>query len=514
MHNNVSKFKVLTLTDTKLAMRFIKALMILTVVSFLTTSCFEDNDDNEVTASQINDFVWRGMNIFYLYKDDVPDLANDRFSSNNEYASYLNSFSAPEELFESLIYERQTVDRFSWIVDDYIALEQSFNGISLSNGMEFRLFRQPNSNTKLIGIVRLVLNNSDAEAKGVERGDIFYAIDDTELTIDNYLSLLSTNTYTIHLANYNTNGTGDTTDDTIEPTNETIALNKVEYSENPVYKTEIISTTAGNVGYLMYNRFTSVYDSELNAAFGAFKANNVQHLVLDLRYNPGGFVSSAVLLSSMITGQFNGDIFSTEQWNSEFQAAFEENDPESLNLRFTNNIDGNPINSLNLQKVYILALESSASASELVINSLDPYIEVIHIGENTAGKYQASITLYDSEDFGRQSANPTHAYAMQPLVYKSANKVGNTDYFNGLTPDIALSESDLNLGVIGDKNEKLLAAALADIEGISAKAISSKPKTQLNSFKDSNSFELFPNTMYSDKKIPKHLLNTYLFEEK
>ena len=126
-------------------MKFIKALILVFTISFLATSCFEDDDDNQISTTEINDFVWKGMNIFYLYKDNIPNLANDRFTSTTDYADYLNSYSSPEALFESLIYQRENVDKYSWIVDDYIALEQLFSGVSTSNGMEFQLFLEPNS---------------------------------------------------------------------------------------------------------------------------------------------------------------------------------------------------------------------------------------------------------------------------------------------------------------------------------------------------------------------------------
>ena len=495
-------------------MKFANALLILFTISFLTISCFEDNDDNTISASSINDFVWKGMNLFYLYKDNIPNLANDRFSSNTEYGDYLNSFSSPEDLFESLIYEPETVDRFSWIVDDYIALEQLFAGTTTSNGMEFTLFKQPNSSEKLIGIVRLVLPNSSASNGGLKRGDIFNTVNGTELTTANYMGLLNTNSYSVGLAAYSDKGTPETTDDTIDPLNQNINLTKVEYTENPIFETKILTVGTDKVGYLMYNGFTANFDSQLNNAFATFKSNNVQHLIVDLRYNPGGSVNSAILLSSMITGQFNGDIFSTEAWNNDLQIAFENEDPELLINRFTNNDRGTALNSLNLQKVYIIALESSASASELVINSLDPYINVVHIGENTAGKYQASTTLYDSPDYSRNGVNPSHSYAMQPLIFKSLNKIGNTDYFNGLTPDIMVSESHLNLGVIGDESETLLAAALADIQNPISKPINIKTEKEnaLQSFRDSNSFEPIVNDMYVDKKLPIDLLNRIIFK--
>lgn len=87
-------------------MNFIKKLLYVIALLAVTYSCFDDNDDNTISASEINDFVWKGMNAVYLYKENIPDLANDRFPSTSEYGDYLNSFSSPEDLFESLIYQR------------------------------------------------------------------------------------------------------------------------------------------------------------------------------------------------------------------------------------------------------------------------------------------------------------------------------------------------------------------------------------------------------------------------
>src|SRR5690606_37082688 len=167
-------------------MRLLKLTLIATLVLGLNTSCFEDQDDNAISASEINDFVWKAMNVFYLYKDDIPDLANDRFSSDEEYGNYLNNFSAPEDLFESLIYNRQTIDRFSVIVDDYIALEQQFSGVTNSNGMDFALYRFTEADTDIFGVVRYVLPNTDAETKGIERGFIFNEVNGTQLTTTNW----------------------------------------------------------------------------------------------------------------------------------------------------------------------------------------------------------------------------------------------------------------------------------------------------------------------------------------
>jgi C-terminal processing protease CtpA/Prc len=135
---------------------------------------------------------------------------------------------------------------------------------------------------------------------------------------------------------------------------------------------------------------------------------------------------------------------------------------------FTNSIEGvGAINSLNLSKVYVLTTNRrTASASELVINSLKPYIDVVVLGENTVGKTQASITIYDSSNLAFENVNPNHTYAMQPLVANSVNKNDQLVPSNGLTPDIQLTEIPFELGILGDVSEPLLAAAIGNITGL------------------------------------------------
>lgn len=434
----------------------ISALLLFTL---LTTSCFEDRDDNVILASEINDFVWKGMNAVYLYKDDIPDLANDRFTSNEQYGNYLNSFVQPEDLFESVIFQRETVDRFSRLLPNYIEFEQLLAGTSESNGIEFNLYFEQGSETEVFGIIRLVLNNSVASNLGLQRGQIFDAVNGTQLNTNNINDLLLQNTYTLNFGVYNDNGTNTLDDDTITSTTNSQLLTKETYTENPVHQTSIIDVDGENVGYLVYNGFNRNFDNELNTAFAEFQANNVQHLILDLRYNPGGSVLTASYLGSMITGQFTGDIYSKLVYNSGLQELNSE-------FNFVNSFESNTINSLNLNKVHILTTRRSASASELVINSLSPYIDVVQIGDFTTGKTQASITIYDSPDLSSNEINPNHTYAMQPLVANSINVNDVAVPGNGLAPNIILVESPINFGTLGDINEPLLAAAIADIQGL------------------------------------------------
>ena len=458
----------------------------------LFTSCFEDNDDNGALASEINDFVWKGMNAAYLYKQEIPDLDNDRFNDSEEYASYLNDYTSPENLFESLIYERDNIDKFSLIVDNYIELEQYLSGVSLSNGLNYGLVYLPNSNNEIFGYVRYVNNGSAADLANINRGDIFRSIDNIPLSIDNYSDLLSQEIYTVNFANYFNNDTEDISDDIIELNDINIELQKVPLIKNPVHHYSTLDYSGGKIGYLMYNQFVSNYDDYLKTIFSEFKSNSVDELILDLRYNPGGSINSAIVLASLITGQFENEIFNTEQWNNDIQNYWINNNPEYLINRFTTFQS-----SLSLSKVYILTTRSSASASELIINCLKPYINVIQIGTPTYGKYQASVTLYDSENFSNQNVNRSHNYALQPLVLKTLNVNGVTDYYNGINPDYEYEERAFDMGQVGDLNEPMLNFTLDIIES----RISLDLKPELFEYIDDNlKFEFLEREMYIDNK--------------
>lgn len=441
--------------------------ILLLAVATLFVSCFEDMDDNFQTAStqEIQNFIYRGLNYYYLYKADTPELANDAFTNQSDLNNFLDNYETPEALFEFLLSPQ---DRFSNLFSDYTVIENALSGVSISNGMEFGLVYYPDGSNNVFGYVRYVLPNTDAESKGLKRGDLFTTIDGQQLNDTNFNDLLAPNTYSIGLATFD--GTN------FSPTGETVELNKTQYTENPVYKAKTLTVNGEKIGYLMYNGFIKDFDTELNNAFAQFKAEGVSNLVLDLRYNGGGAVETATDLASMITGQFNGEIFYKEFWNEDRQA---ENAENGL---FDNTIStGDAINSLNLSKVYILTTRRSASASELVLNGLKPYINTVQVGDTTTGKFQASFLLYDAPapQFSRNAANPTHTYAMLPLVFKTANANGNTDFIDGLYPDFTLQENYFNLGELGNEDEPLLAAALYEIAG---RPISTNSTTQ--SFKE------------------------------
>ena len=445
-----------------------------------------DMDDKPIpTSLEIKDFVWKGMNLYYLWQADVPDLADNRFASQTQLNTFLEPFATPTDLFNALRVPSPT-DRFSVIYSDYSVLEGVLSGNTLNNGVDYGLRYKSGSTTDIYGWIRYIIPNSDASTKAIFRGNIFYAINGTPLTIDNYRALLANDTYTVNFADYNGGA--------ITPNGQSLSLTKTALAENPILLSTVINQGTHNIGYLMYNGFYPSYDNQLNTAFGSFASQNVTDLVLDLRYNSGGSVNTATKLASMITGQFSGQLFAKQQWNAKAQAYFLSNNPGSLENKFIAGLNG-----LNLNRVYILTTKASASASELVINCLKPYVTVVQIGDVTTGKNVGSITLYDSPTYAKTNVNPNHKYAMQPIVLKIVNKNGFGDYTAGISPTTSLPENLNNLGVLGNLDEPLLNAAINQIIA-SGKMLPQVPSYIERDFTDSKAINPLRSEMYLDRE--------------
>ena len=435
-----------------------KSLLILLLVAFTFQSCQDEDDVATPMQIEVQNFVWKGLNLYYLWQADVPNLADSKFKNQAELNSFLGIYPKPENLFEALRVDK-SIDKFSWMVDDYLELEGQLQGTTNNNGVEFGLSYKASGSNEIIGWVRYIIPNSNASTKDIKRGDLFYGVNGTQLTASNYQALLfgSNNDYILNLADINGGA--------FTPNGKTVAVTKTVLDENPIFLNKVIISGTHKIGYLMYNGFYANYDTDLNNAFGTLKSQGITDFVLDLRYNSGGSVQSATRLASMITGSYTGQVFAKQQWNAKIESYFAANDPESLKNFFTNKIETTVINSVGMTKIYILTSKSSASASELVINGLKPYLTVVQIGDVTTGKNVGSVTLYDSPTFGKDKRNPNHRYAMQPIVLKIVNAAGFGDYQSGLEPTFSLKESLSNLGVLGTSTDPLLNLAIAKITG-------------------------------------------------
>lgn len=450
--------------------------MPLFLLGIFFTSCSKDDVVEEVEEKnekveqpveapnvEVEDFIFSAMNLYYLYEARVPEFANSFFKTEASYIEFLASFEEPEDLYYDLVVESH--DRFSFMHHDYEELNNLLNsGIAKSTGMDYKLHRFSSDPNKVFGYVRYVLPNSSASEKGIKRGDFFTEVDGQELTLSNYSQLLNQDSYSLRISTMQEN--------IITPTNKVVDLVNAPFTEDPVHITRVFEIEGKKIGYLMYNSFTPSFDAKLNSAFAEFESENISDLILDLRYNSGGDGETASDLGSMITGQFEGEPIMKLQYNNAVQAYYQANIPSAMSQNLNSQIrTGEKIHSLGLSEVHIITTKSSASASEVVINGLRPFIKVVQVGDFTSGKYQGSYTLVDSPNYfmtdkdGNVHVNPNHRYVIQPIVVKYTNKDGFTDFVDGLEPDITIYEQISNLGVLGDLSEPLLEAAVNSVLG-------------------------------------------------
>jgi len=476
-------------------------LSVYLVFSFAIISCTKNDDVDVPQNIEIQDFVWKGMNSWYNWQSSVSNLADTKGDNTNDYFSYLNNYATPESLFESLLYNPGQTDRFSWFIEDYIEQNNAFQGITTSFGFRLRgVFLEHNSDAILY--VRYVAPNSPASDAGIKRGDIIRGIDGTTLSQNNYNSEVdkfSNETITLTFVSENAG---------VFTTIEDKTITKTQLSEDPVYfKTVFNDINGKKVGYLVYNSFRSSYNDELNAAFSYFNNEGIDELILDLRLNSGGSVLTSAYLASMIYNNANNDIFAELKFN-------DKHSNENGYYYFDNTLDvydangdkigEEAINRLTtINQLYVLTSSSTASASEMVINGLKPFIPVKVIGTTTSGKNVGSITLYDSpsSDYTNiNSANPDHLNAMQPIVFQIYNKTGQSDYIHGFTPDIEVVEDSFWNTILpfGDENEVVLKAALDNIKGLTGKSVSTAKYISSKSFNVTELEPKFEKEMYID----------------
>ena len=207
----------------------------------------------------------------------------------------------------------------------------------------------------------------------------------------------------------------------------------------------------------MYNGFVPDFDDELESALAKFQTQGVNQLIVDLRYNRGGSVSTSIKLASMITGQFSGEVFAQTQHNDKLSSYNENYLFEATAVQ------------LKMDRLYVIISEETASASELLINGLSPYIDVILIGDDTTGKNVGSYSIYDWID-DEGNVNPRHTWAMQPITFKIYNSESFADFENGLQADYRLQEVVANLGTLGEIDEPLLEKTLEVMGALSPKS--------------------------------------------
>lgn len=460
--------------------------VLLSLFSFLlaTTSCKKDLKDTPAPAVQTSkayaqEWIYNNMKYWYYWSSQItanPDTTLDS-----------------EPFFYSLLYKGTNGDRFSWIEPDYTTLVNQLNGVYKEAGYDFKLYLADPGSSDVIGQVTYIKKGSPAETAGLKRGDIFPEINETQITTTNYHTLLNaTNSaYTLRVKRYDA--------DTREVlSDQVVSLNPVQFSENPVLMDTVYTFADKKVGYMVYNFFSpglnnsKTYDNEVDNIYAKFKSNGVNEVVLDLRFNGGGAISSAINLASLMVPAYTASkIFVNYQYNDRVQADIikEPTLGESyLHQKFV--LKSGNIGD-KLTRIFVLTSNGTASASELIINGLKPYMEVVQVGDTTYGKNVGSITITDTK-------NTSNTLGMQPIVLKLTNSLGNSDYTNGFAPDPTNFDSDnyFYLRPLGDIREPLLRKALMVITNGSMKSAERLPTMAGKEIKGANLLNPYKTTMY------------------
>lgn len=407
-----------------------------------------DKNDPEHPNVRVNEWIYANMDYWYYWTSEIPDGVDKTLE--------------PDKFFESL---KSDKDRFSWIQPDYQELMNSLRGVNKESGIEFTLFRESPDNNNVFAQVQYIKKNSPASKTTLKRGDIFHQINGTQITVDNYQSLLGA-TGESHTITYRS---VDVEAQTFgEP--QTLDLVPVEYAENPNFFSKVYEYNGRKVGYYVYNLFSNgsnsssqEYTIEMDQVFAGFKAAGITDLVVDLRYNSGGAETAGKNLASLIgKGIDASKVFVRHEFNEQVTNDIR-NDPqlgESF-LRVNFSVKAQNVGDLLANnRVYFITGSRTASASEQVINGLKPFMDVFLIGGTTMGKNLGSITIYDDED-------PDNKWGMQPIVTKSLNGLNESDYDTGFLPQIPDADNSRYIYPIGDVRERLLNIALKQITGLS-----------------------------------------------
>jgi C-terminal processing protease CtpA/Prc len=396
-----------------------KILILFVVTSLLAISCRKHDEpaDGYVSPEQARDSLYFIMKDFYYWYKMIPSVARE-------------SYSDPYTLLDAMMYK--TLDRWSFVADydDFMA---EMEGTFVGHG--FRIGLDESDQAR----ITMIYNNSQLYTLGVRRGWIVKKVNGTDIAPlliardgTAYSALLGPSTAGI--TNTFLFGKPDGSEVTLSATKSTFTLNSVI-----LYDT--INLPAGKkVGHLVFESFIEPSEDELETAFAFFKASNVTDLILDLRYNSGGYLYVAQTLASYIAGNDKTSIdFAYIEYNDKLEAA---------NRSFKFITTQYP---LNMSRLVVITSRATASASEAVMNSLSPLIEIITVGDTTNGK-----------PVGMNSFPCGKSYIFSPITFKIVNSLSQGDYFDGFFPRI-ISTDDITRD-FDDRNESCLHDALQYIE--------------------------------------------------
>ena len=425
----------------------------------------ELDDETRTQRKYVNTFAWNVMDTYYLWRDEIAQSL-DKWQNWEE----------PIQKVKDIRYKDASgkdIDRWTLLTDDFEALKGGVSGHTRTLGMDFKLYYADDAQKRIVAIVTCTYADSPAEKAGLARGDLILTVDGREMTPDNYKRLVQESLLgggTVQLALLG---------------GKTVTLTAVDMYENPIQTVRILERTDGRkVGYLHYTSFTLDSCEELTDVFRDFRNECIDDLVLDLRYNSGGYLQTLMVLASMlapVSAVSGEEVFFQEIYNATMSESMKD-EPARFQTGFMFQSNGelqvvstegsNP----DLPRLYVLVTGDSASASESLIGGLCPYMDVILIGGQTGGKYCAGYLLGapDWYDLVRESLGEDEYAKAVPYVDDWGIYVMYARYADchgvtlsmpdGIAPDVESVDRPRDGYALGDPQETMLSVALALME--------------------------------------------------
>ena len=386
------------------------------------------------------------LNEWYLFPTLLDTSVNVANFTNLQ--DYIDALVAPART--------QSRDRFFTFITS-IAEENAFFNSGASAGFGFRLAYDSSARR---AVVIEAFEGTAALGANIDRGTEILAIGTSANTLQTVSSLFASGgTFAVFTAlGPDTAGTTRVLRVRDQSGVEReVSLSKTSFALDPVsdrYGAKIINDGGKQVGYLNLRTFISTADADLRAAFEQFRTAGVTELIIDFRYNGGGSLTTAELMGDLLGRNFNGQLFERIAYRDS-KSQF--NESYNFNVRSQ---------SIAPTKIAFIGTSATASASELVINGMQPYVaDLALIGENTFGKPvgQSAFDLGACDD------------RLRAVTFKVENANGNGDYFEGLAatvPNTCRADDDLSRQ-LGDPREGMIATALDFLAGRPCNAIAS-----------------------------------------
>lgn len=420
-----------------------KRVVVYLLLLLLACSCYKEElvslatDKSLPPVPRMNKFTEDKMKSVYLWAAEVQD----RYPSRD-----LN----PSVFFNQMVYEAEDkAGQWSHIDNNNSGPTAGVDGYE--NGFGYWLQGYSYSGYYFYQIC-YVYPNSPAARAGLKRGDVI--LENNRMPVFGVNELENSEGLSLTVGHVNSEGD-------IVPHKEVYCLTAEYIKTSPIIKDTVLYVGGKVVGYLHYCEFANDNKKslqDLSSVFSRFKEAKVEEFILDLRYNPGGYVSSARHVCSYLAPRSSVEksaLLITKYWNEKMQRKLKD-EPSFLEEHFDNSRDILD-NNLNLKRLFTITGRYTASASELTISGLRSYMPVIITGERTHGKYVGSVTYVPDDD-------ELKSWALHPIVFSYLNADGES-VKEGMEPNFLIKESPLDMKPLGDPEEPLLKRVLGLISG-------------------------------------------------